>query len=96
MDTKQALDYWALEGGEKAPVAAEVTDTAPQVFAVCEIERELEEGEVADTRVLAWGLVLPNRVEVVSVDPGMRGTFKSVHSAMELFSRLAEVGIVRP
>jgi hypothetical protein len=95
MNTEEAFEYWALDDDERALVAVEVTEQAPEVFAICELDRD-DTGEPWQGSVVAWGLALPNRTEVVSTDGGMRGRFDSVDGAMRLFCVWSDVGIARP
>jgi hypothetical protein len=95
MNTHEALAYWALNEDEHALVAIEVAAQAPEVFAICELDRD-DTGEPCEGSVVAWGLALPNRTEVVSTDGAMRGRFDSVDDAMRLFCVWSDVGIARP
>lgn len=96
MDTAEAWEYWRLDPEEHALVAAEVADQAPEVFAICEIERDAANGDPVEGHVAAWGLVLPDRTVVVDAEPGYYGRFGSVDRAMTLYGRGTEVGIALP
>lgn len=65
-----------------AALADLVASQRPRLFSLCE-----EYGDRADGWVVAWGLALEDRAEVVSVDCGLRATCESAESAMRLLSR---------
>ncbi|NHD16926.1 MULTISPECIES: hypothetical protein [unclassified Actinopolyspora] len=66
-----------------------VLDEAPRVFALVE-----EVGERADAGIVAWGMALRDRAELVAVGGGMRGSFSSAESARELFGLTRELRLV--
>ncbi|WP_243793571.1 hypothetical protein [Saccharopolyspora gloriosae] len=62
-------------------MAGIVADSAPRVFAIVQ-----EYGLRVDGRVAAWGLVLPDRVEVVSVEKGIRSSAATAEESIVEFS----------
>jgi hypothetical protein len=94
MDNRQALAYWSMEPEEWQVAEAELAEQAPELFAICELFRD-EDGEVVQTRVVAWGLAGPERTEVLFTDGSLRGTHQSVDSALQLYSLCTELGVAR-
>ncbi|MGI8307682.1 hypothetical protein [Saccharopolyspora hattusasensis] len=58
--------------------------SAPRVFALVE---EIDDELGKDGQVVAWGMEFHDHAEVVAVEGGIRGSFRSALSAFELFSR---------
>lgn len=87
---------WTLNAEQYALVKAEITKNAPQVFAMCEFERD-EDGELAAGQVFAWGLKFADHSEVVSSTRGFYGTFGSLNDTLDLlFSGPEEVRLAWP
>jgi hypothetical protein len=64
---------------------------APRVFALVE---EIEDDRGRDGELIAWGFEFDDHAEVVGIDGGMRGTFTSAQSAVDLFSRRAKLHLI--
>jgi hypothetical protein len=77
------------------PVVEEQVRRCPDVVGLCELDRD-QEGNLVDGRVFAWGLVFDDGVHTVSTDGRERGSFVSLDSALSLFGRVSEVGLVWP
>ncbi|MGW1676184.1 hypothetical protein [Saccharopolyspora sp. NPDC002376] len=86
---------WTPEPEEYALVRDEI-HCAPQLFALCELDRDETEWELTEGRVIAWGLAFADRAEVVSTDGRGSGTFRSPANAAELFAHAAEVRLIYP
>lgn len=65
--------------------------SAPRMFALVQ---ETEDDLGRDGELVAWGLAFDDHAEVVAQDSGMRGTFASARSAVELFSRNTKLHLV--
>lgn len=92
MNNHEALAYWALDGDERKLAEAMPLPIA-EVFPIYEVERD-DDGEPVEVRHAAWGLALPDRTEVVSVQPGLYARCESVDNAMRLFGFGTEVGTI--
>ena len=66
-----------------------VEASAPRVFGLVEGYDEGSEGEI-----IAWGMALDDRAEVVAVDGRMRGSFQSAESAHRLFALTGQLHLV--
>lgn len=101
MSTQDPDISWILNAEQYALVKAEIVKNAPQVFAMCEFERD-EDGELAAGQVFAWGLKFADHSEVVHATRGYFGTFGSLNDTLDLlFSgpeevRLAWLGATTP
>lgn len=96
MSTQDPDAKWTLNAEQYALVEAEIAKNAPQVFAICEFERD-EDGELAAGQVFAWGLKFADHSEVVSATHGFYGTFGSLNDSLGLlFSDPEEVRLAWP
>ncbi|MEV6231606.1 hypothetical protein AB0L88_27495 [Saccharopolyspora shandongensis] len=86
---------WTPEPEEYELVREEIR-RAPKLFALCELDRDETEWELAEGRVFAWGLAFDDHAEVISTDGRGRGTFRSPSRAAELFAHTAEIRLVYP
>ncbi|QUH01732.1 hypothetical protein HUO13_13715 [Saccharopolyspora erythraea] len=85
---------WTPRPDEFAVLESQIR-CAPRLFALCELERDDTEGEVAG-EVFAWGLSFDDRAEVLALDGRNRGSFRSADRAARFFSRCADVRLVWP
>lgn len=74
-----------------AVVGEMVAGELPRVFALVE-----EYGERADGWIIAWGIAFADHAELVTVDCGARGGFRSAESARSAFARRRTVRLVWP
>lgn len=95
MADNEAFEFWCFEDEEYGLVADEVRDRWPELFAICSIERDSDDGEPTSGDVLAWGLASDERVDVVGAGGTMHCKCGSIDGAMRLFGIDAEVGIAR-
>lgn len=65
------------EGKFATVLESMVADNAPQIFAVVQ-----EYGDRVDARIAAWGIAFGDRVEVFSVERGMRMSLQSPEQAV--------------
>lgn len=79
--------------GTEQEFAAELADLVaserPRLFAICE-----ESGDRVDGWVVAWGLALEDRAEVIGTDDGVRASCQSAETALRMLGRRRRLRLV--
>ncbi len=86
------IDY-ALDAEQYAMVKDEIIANTPQVFAVCELERD-DEGVLVGGRVFIWGLMFADHAEMASSNSGICGSVRSMDRVLDALSYSGEYGLV--
>ncbi len=91
VDLEPACDEEPLGSEEEfaQEVRELVAEEAPQMFALVE-----EYGERVDGRIIGWGVVFEDRVEVLGVDGGLRASFASTEQVRCRYSRYRKIRLV--
>jgi hypothetical protein len=70
-----------------------VIENPPRRFAVLAI---VNDGDTYDGALVAWGLATEDRIDVNSIEPGLRGQFGSMESLSYLFGQSCEIVWIDP
>lgn len=71
----------------------QVLESAPRLFAVCELERD-GDGVLTGAEPVAWGLAFADQVQWLSLDGSGHGRSDSVERVMRHFNRGCEASLV--